>query len=269
MSRPTLPTHDTGGVLRPLGHVPPKILRNVSAAPMQAEVPQDQWVEFDLRNMNSPIDMMDQNGRGACNGFAAATALEWTRYLAGLTHVDLSPWMIYAILCGGIDRGSNIGDALDLLSKTGTCPYADVAYGTINPNRITPANRMKAVNYRIEIGSKLTNFDELMSAAQLRQPFNFSLHVGNRFNTLDKNGCIPIEPGQGNHAICGGLGAKKLPDGEWAILFQNSWSTAWGDDGYAWFRRANITRQTWFESYAVLAAIDSPDDPSNPPAVLV
>lgn len=264
----TLPIYIDNGISRPLGHIAPRDDHNVSNSFVSALIPESDWVEFDLREHKSPIKVKDQDGRGACNGFAAASSLEWARWLAGQSYQPLSAWFVYSILCNGIDRGSNIGDALTLLSTTGTCIESEVPYGTINPRNLTAENRKRAAQFRIEIGSKLRTFNDLMSATQLRRPFNFSLRAGGNFGQLDSHGCIPINPGVGNHAITGGLGAKKLPNGEWAILWQNSWSTSWGDEGFAWFRRANIERQSYFEAYEVAAPIDSENDPNNPPVLI-
>lgn len=262
-----------GGELRILGHVPPRKGRNVSSYPVGSIplVPEKDWVEFDLTEdsgFRAAVPVKDQDGKGACNGHAAVTSLEGARYLAGLTPVELSPWFVYAILCGGWDSGSNIGDALKLLSTKGTCPFGDVPYATINPNALTKSNYEEALNYRIEIGSPATTFAELMSLTQRFTLFNFSIRVGNGFNNLDSEGCPPFASGAGNHAITGGLGAKRMKNGRWKIKWQNSWTTKWGMDGYAWFHETHISRQSWFEAYGVTAPLDTPGDPNNPPMAI-
>lgn len=269
-----LPVINAGGMDRVLGHVPPKKRHNVSSAPYGSikPIPESECVEFDLREDASflaAVPMLDQGQRGACNGHGAVSSKQAARWLAGMTPVDLSPWFVYAILCNGVDQGSNIGEALKLLSKTGTCKFGSVPWGTINPRVLTAANYAEALNYRVEIGTPAKTFADLLTLAQLRIPFNFSIRVGANFNNLDSEGCPPVSPGPGNHAIYGGFAVKRMKNGKLAIGLQNSWRKAWGWDGYAWFHEGHIARQTWFEAYGVQAAVDTANDPSNPPKVLV
>lgn len=263
-----------GQMDRVLGHVPPKKRRNVSSSAYGSikPIPEKDWQEFDLRDDSSFTDavpILDQGRFGACNGHAASSSLEAARWLSGMTPVALSPWFVYAILCRGVDQGSNIGKALTHLSEKGTCRFGSVPWGTINPNALSRSSHTEALDYRVEIGSPAKTFADLMTLAQLRIQFNFSIFVGSDFNRLDSEGCSPARQGPGNHAIYGGLAAKRMANGKWKIGYQNSWRKTWGQDGYAWFHEGHIVRQTWFEAYGVQAAVDSANDPSNPPKVLV
>lgn len=258
-----LPVHpEAGGEPRVLGHVARQNApRLASAAP---SVPESKWVEFEYEDC--PVPVKDQDGKGACNGHAAATSLEFARWVAGLGFVELSPWFIYAILCNGADVGSNIGDALSLLGKTGTCPFPDVPYATINPRRLTDANRNDAARFRIEIGNHCPDFAAMMSETQLRRPGNFSICVGPNFNDLDADGVPGFWPGAGNHAVTFGLGAKRAKDGRWLIKARNSWSARWGLNGDFWVDARRVEDQLWFESYSVRAVQYDPKSPDNPPA---
>jgi len=200
-----------------------------------------------------------------CNGHAAATSLERSRESVGQKHVDLSAWMPYAIMCNGIDRGSNIGEALDLLSKTGTCKDGSFPYGVINPGRITTENRKEAVNYRIDVGGMLPSFADIMTAAQLGRSGNFSLRVGGNFDNLDADGVVGYSRGPGNHAITFLPVAKKTRSGFWVIKFQNSWTTRWGLDGYGWFGERHFDEQSYAEAYDIEVAMDAEDDDTNVP----
>ena len=203
-----------------------------------------------------------------CNGHAAASSLMAARFLSGQTPVKLSPWYVYAKLCGGIDAGSNIGDALRLLQSEGTCRFESVPYGTINPRRIPDQAEKEAAGFKIEIGRPLTTFAEMMSAAQLLRPFNFSIRVGGGFNNLDSDGCPPVAFGPGNHAVCGGLGAKRMRNGKWAFLWLNSWTPGWGDGGFAWVHEGHFVHQSYFEAYDIEAPYDLSGDPLNPPIAI-
>ena len=87
-----LPFHrDTMGNIRPLGLVPPlmgSILpTGTFAVPTIAE---NLWREFDLTTEPGfPLIVKDQNGKGACNGHATATAMELSRWLHGQPHVQI------------------------------------------------------------------------------------------------------------------------------------------------------------------------------------
>lgn len=265
---PALDTIEAAGETRILGHVPPVRPRMFAGVSAIRTIPESEWQEFDLRDdpaYRVAVPILDQNGKGACNGHAAASSLHCARYLAGQTPVKLSPWFVYSILCGGRDVGSNIGDALDLLSTKGTCRFESVPYATINPRVLTQSNYAEAARFKIEIGWKATTFAELMTLAQLRIPFNYSIRVGNSFNNLDSEGCPPVSPGPGNHAVFGGIAAKRMKNGKWKIGWDNSWKTMWGIDGSAWFREEHITYQSYFEAYGVVAPYDDPSDTTNPP----
>jgi hypothetical protein len=261
-----LPVHvDSTGHARPLGNKPtPHSFHVPVQSYVAGVVPESEWEEFEL---DTPAKVVSQNGFGACNGFAAATSLEIARWVAGMPHIDLSPWFVYAILCNGYDRGSNIGEALTLLTKQGTPPNADVPYGTINPNRLSKESHEAAKRFKIEIGAPLQTWEELCSATQRREPFNFSLRVGRNFDRLSKEGVCGVDPGAGNHAITGGLGMKRLANGEWAIKWQNSWDKTWGQDGFAWVVKAHWETQQYREAYSVRAVTLDTADNNQPPPV--
>jgi hypothetical protein len=253
---------DHTGEDRVLGQVPPPEGYRVHSGPPLLLLPEDQWQEFEI---DDPTEVKDQNGKGACNGHAAASSLELARWIAGQPNHPLSAWFIYAILCNGIDRGSNIGQALELLTATGTCLDGSVPYATINPRRLSAAARAEATRNRVEIGSMMTTFEELMTATQLRRPFNFSIRVGGGFDDLDADGCPRVSPGACNHAIAGGYGAKRGKDGRWLIKWKNSWATRWGLNGYAWIHAGHVKNARWFEAYCVAAATEDEGDDSTPP----
>lgn len=255
------PTPD--GEWRGLGNKPFTSGKMLAVMGDLPDLPVSEWQDFDLRP-NAPIKVKDQNGKGACNGHAAASSLEWARHISGQTYRPLSAWMVYATLCNGWDTGSSIADALDLLAKSGTCEESLMPWGVINPNKITSAAREDAIRFRIEIGYKLKDFKSLCIAAQLRQPFNFSVPVNGNFNSFDIYGRPLNHAGSHNHAVTGGMGMKKMPTGEWAILMQNSWSEKWGQQGYCWISEKNLGGWGW-DAYSVVATTV---DTQNIPPVL-
>ena len=266
----SLPVHiDTTGHIRPLGNHPTpegrKIKRKVGALDL---LPESEWVEFDEPD-SGPV--LDQNGYGACNGFAATDSLIDARYVAGLPYVALSPWYVYGTLCGGWDTGSTIDDALRHLRDVGTCQDSLVPYGTINPKRFTSEAHADAGRFRIEVGGLLDDeanrFAAIMTCVQRRKPCNFSVHAGMSFGSLDADGCPPAWPGMANHAVRTARGAKRCKDGQWAFKMKNSWSSQWGLSGYCWIKAANLTRQAGFSAYYVEAVTPDLTDNNQPPAV--
>lgn len=262
-----LPTHDDGtGEIRKLGHIPPPEGRKLFIpGPPLLQIDEKDWVEFEYDTSN--VDIKNQGNRGACNGHAAATSLEWARWLAGMSRESLSAWYVYAILCNGVDSGSNIGDALTLLSKQGTCLDSSVPYSTINPRALSAASKVEAGRFKLEIGSALASFNDMMMATQAGRPGNYSIRVGNSFNNLDSEGVPGYSSGYGNHAVTFGIGARKMKNGQWKIKWQNSWGSSWGQGGYAWVTARAIDGQPGFEAYCVEAPQDDPSDPLNPPAI--
>lgn len=229
------------------------------------DIPVSEWREYDLTTDAAyPIKIKDQNGRGACNGHAAASSLEIARWISGQHYEALSAWYVYAKLCNGWDTGSSIADALALLSREGTCEEPLVLYGVINPTMISAAAKANAANHKIEIGYALPDWKSLCIAAQLRQPFNFSLSVNGNFNTMDAFGRPQNHAGAHNHAVCGGMGMKRTATGEWLIKMQNSWGTKWGQNGYCWIGEKNVQGWGW-DAYSVVATTVDPTD--KPPAL--
>jgi hypothetical protein len=259
---------DHKGHIRPLGLVPPLPGASTPASSFTLPlVPEVQWVEFDLCSDPSyPLKVKDQDSRGACNGHASAEAMELARWLHGQPHVPLSGWFPYAILCNGWDRGSSIGEALDLIQSKGLAPESDVKYGIIDPAKLTKQAFADALEFRCEVGAPLETWEQLMSAVQLKLGgLNLSIRVANVTWDPDSEGVVPLCKGAGNHAISAGHGAKKLKSGKWAIKWQNHWTDEWGQGGYAWLTQDHWDMQTYREAWVIRTPIENPADNSMPP----
>lgn len=269
MDDTTLMGVDDGlGNIRPLGLIPGDP-RRMQAVPLMADtdlIPESEWVEFN--DWPAEIKIKDQNGRGACNGHAAATAIEVARFVAGMPHVPVSAWYIYAILCQGRDNGSMILDALNLTKEDGAAPESLVKYGIINPGLLTPEAHAAASRYKIEIGSRLTTAAQIGSAVQRKQSINLAVAVTGSFNRLDSDGVPGLSRGACNHAVHVGLGMKKSKAGKWLVLCSNSWTTQWGDSGFCWFPVDFLPTANYFEAYAVRAVVDDTADITRPPEII-
>jgi len=237
---------------------PEAVRGNVMAGP-PLEIPLAEIQAFDA--WPSVVKIKDQDGRGACNGHAAATAAELSRAMQGYAYVPLSAWWVYGRLVNGRDRGSNIMDALALCSKDGVAPESTVDYGDFS-GRYPDAAQSAASRFRIEIGKSLgQNWEAIVTAVALRRGVNLSVRAtGGWSGRLDASGCPPVGRGPCNHAVMVGAGLKRLPNGEWLIRMANSWNANWGDGGFCWLSRAHIESTSWFEAYEVTAVAADPQD---------
>jgi hypothetical protein len=203
------------GETRVLGSLPSDPRLVASLPPYTGEV----LPESELRDFNDfpykHIKIKDQDGFGACNGHAAATAAEMARFVQGMDHVPLSAWYVYAILCNGVDRGSNILQAYQLTSEKGVAPESSVNYGIINPRKLTADSHEAAGRFRVEIGETYQTWRQIVSAVMLREAMNLSVCVGRNYNNLDADGVVGVDRGPGNHAIAVGLGLKKTKKHGW------------------------------------------------------
>ena len=140
------------GETRILNLVPSPADRLVMVGAPGLTLPDSEIKDFDA--WPAPIAIKDQNGKGACNGHATATALEFARYQGGQPHVPLSAWFVYGRLTGGWDRGSNILEAFDLIQKEGCAPESLVEYKDFSGKYSADVSKA-ATRFRLEIGDKL------------------------------------------------------------------------------------------------------------------
>lgn len=224
-------------------------------------IPTSEIVDFD--SWPTDIKIKDQNGKGACNGHAAALSLEYARVMNGQPHVPLSAWYIYSILCNGVDQGSSISDAFKLVQE-GCAPEADVEYGLINPRKLDAKAKTNAVNYKMTVGAVLKTWPEIVSSVAQGKALNISICVGRTFNNIDDEGVPGVGRGPGNHAVgvMGGIKTSK----KWGRLVKmpNSWGTGWGQKGFCWLSQAHIEGGSWFEAYEVEQLIEDLTDNDNP-----
>lgn len=234
------------------------------AGPVGDVIPRSKLQAFDA--WPEEVGTKDQDGRGACNGHAAASSAEFSRAIQGLGYVPLSAWWVYGSLVKGWDRGSNIMDAL-LLCRQGVAPESTVKYGDFS-GRYSDEASAASKRFRIEIGSAVgQDFDAICSEVAKRRALNLAVRAtaGWSSGNLDADGCPP-EPAFGpcNHAVMVGGGLKKLANGEWAVRMLNSWGTRWGLNGFCWLRRGHIEKTSWFEAYSIRAVNEDPQDAAPP-----
>lgn len=253
-----IPAHQTpDGVERKLFSfaTPEPVLKAYSADFVIPDVPKSEWREFEYQTSWKTVE--NQGQYGACVGHGGDSVLQWARWLAGMGVRRLSPWYLYSLLCNGRDVGASPYAAMDWLKSQGTCSFDLVPWGTISPRLLTNAAHTDAKRFRVQRGPRLTSFDQLMSATQLGFPICGTVHADAGFMKFDKNGVAQNRPGSHNHCIVKGLGAKRLPNGEWAIKYENSWDVTYGLGGYGWGTRATFEGPD-AEEFAVATAYYDP-----------
>ena len=250
---------------RGMGRVVDRTRRKAAIPRFGIELPDSELSAFEDQ---VPLTIKNQNGYGSCNPHAAAAALEYARWVAGLDHIELDPWPMYADLCGGIDQGSMILDALAYATENGVAPKGICPYGTIHPGRVPQEARNQARRFRLEIGSAISSWREMVSAAMLRQSMNASLRASSAFDRLDAEGVPGATRGAGNHAIMLGGGLKFSTKHGWLIKGRNSWDELWGIQGCFWMAEKHWANQSYRECYVNKAPTDDPQD-DNPPVVVL
>ena len=254
---------DHCGARRVLGSIPSRpALKALVGAWDRELIPQAEWTEFD--EWPNSVKVKDQGNFGACNGHATASGGELVRYVAGMPHVDLSAWGVYAVLCNGFDRGSSIMDAFALIKDRGVPPDSTVPYGTINPRKIAASAWEQAKRFRMELGVRVTAQQQIMTAVQRREPLNLSICVGAGFDDLDAEGIARLGTGTDNHAVTIYGGAKRAKNGRWIVKMLNSWSPRWGLKGFCWLYLDSLARSRYFECYGLSSFVLDPTAPFVP-----
>lgn len=205
----------------------------------------------------------DQDGVGACAGYAAASALERSRARRGLVYVELSGDAIYAAVNGGRDQGSGLENNMVWLRDNGIPPAELVPRHEYRKNRIpakayTEGKRFKgfecyALRSELELASAIVGGFSVVIAC----------HAGNGGRSPD--GLIDWSNGVGNHSVvCDDV---RLRNGVFEFQIANSWGLRWGERGRGWLRWANHlsnpVKHHMF--YSVRSTIDDPQG-DNPPA---
>ncbi len=196
-------------------------------------IPRSQWQTVSLRGMIAEI--MDQDGQGACNAFAAVQSLHGCRAMEGLPFVQLSPGNLYGRINGGQDGGSSLGDALAALRDEGVCTAKTIGplhWDDSGRNPWPESWRDEATKFRILEAFDCPTFDHIASALQCGFFVDYGVFVGRNFEP-DSSGVIPrYRGGSGGHAMCGvGL---TLIDDVWHVETANSWGKDWGDAGFCY-----------------------------------
>jgi len=212
----------------------------------------------------------NQEDRGACNGFAAAQALQRALWLAGRDKEILSGEFLYSQMNGTPSRdvGSMLDDGMKLIKDVGAPPYKDRHRRKFKSSDFTPedfrdANERKAFEV-LGVDTELELAEGLAKGAV----GVVAVHANNSFMKLDKNGIAGGTNGPGNHAV--GVDDVKIINGELCFDMFNSWSTNYGDQGRAyltWDKHLKQPNQYHYFYLITAARTTNTDDIPEPQKV--
>lgn len=181
----------------------------------------------------------DQGVQESCVAWAVAYALVSANeaskrgWSVSSTVHHFSPAFIYNQINGGVDEGSKVTDALDLVIEQGVCtlnyfPYDQNDY-TTQPSEIqrAAASMYKAAS-REYVG--MTSMKKAISSGK---GVLIGIRVYPDFTNLSSSNDVydtVYGESEGTHLIC----LIGYDDNKNAFKFINSWGTSWGVGGYGW-----------------------------------
>lgn len=217
-------------------------------------IPRREWTTMDFRHLVPKI--LDQDGIGACNAFAAVQALHVIRKQVGLPFVELSAGNLYGQINGGVDRGSLLGDAVRALMDTGVCKASTVGHLAWRRTQWPSRWQDEARRFRILEAYDCPSFEHIASAILYGFPVDFGIFVGTRFKPDPHSGWLPdYVGGGGGHAMCG-VGLAYDDRRGWGIITANSWGEKWGRDGFCIVPESYFRRDGFTDAWAVRGVSD-------------
>jgi hypothetical protein len=221
---------------------------------------------YDRYQVNVPV--LDQNGLGACCGHSHTTGMEKARDSAGYTYQALSADSLYAQVNGGHDGGSDPADCITAMEQNGICLLSEVPDKWVLWQNIPASAKDNAKRFRIVAAGVYSckSFAEVVTADSLGFSTTFTINVGNNFGP-GSDGVVGFAPGFANHCVAGGE-AFRIQNGTPQYRSRNSWGTSWGQNGLFWIEAKHIDNQPGAECYAIMWALEDPQEPNPIPHTL-
>jgi hypothetical protein len=182
----------------------------------------------------------DQGNQGSCTAWATVYGVGsyYARLTAGKVYSDtdnLSPKFTYNQIAKGHCTCTSFLDNLYLLKTQGACPLTAMPYDPEEClNQPDSLQKSIAGNYKIKGWQKVDLHDLTLIKRAIveKKPLLFAIRVDDGFLSLT----VPYiwktrvgAMGEGHAMVITGF-----DDGKNAFRIMNSWSTAWGDKGFAW-----------------------------------
>lgn len=192
----------------------------------------------DLRTGCAPIE--DQGELGSCTSFAVGAAIRYARKRQGLSDFVTSHLFLYynSRKYKQVDSGAYIRDVMKSASKQGDCPESDWPYD-IPHFAVKPPLRcyQDALFDRVVAYKRVErSLDQLRGCLASGWPVVFGAMLYESFESsaVAQSGLVPLprmneDPLGGHCMLIVGYDTSKQH-----FIIRNSWSTSWGDQGYAY-----------------------------------
>jgi C1A family cysteine protease len=209
-----------------------------------------------MRNLPVKIDLRvkcpavyNQGALGSCTANALGAAFQFGQKKQAIPDFLPSRLFIYyneRVIINSVlsDSGAFIRDGIKTMNTQGVCNEKDWPY--IIPQFTTKppvALYKKAITNQVLSYMRLNNANmiQLQSCLSEGFPFVFGFTVFESFQTIGKNGIMPMpktdEQRLGGHAVM----AVGYDDAKKMFIVRNSWSKNWGDQGYFYMPYSYIT----------------------------
>lgn len=207
-----------------------------------------------------------QGGRGSCNGYAGAKALERARVKRGLRHIPLSGEGLYAQINGGRDGGSHLAAGMKAMTERGVPPESMVPHQEYLWNRISEEAREAMDRFKAVECYRTDTSDELESGLLAGFVGVVAVQASGSFNRLDENGSVYPSLGPGNHAVGVDDLRWNASRNEFEYNMFNSWGRRYGRDGRGWISWSRHLKST-NSVHSFFLIRSTTDDPQgqNPP----
>jgi len=184
----------------------------------------------------------NQGGQGSCTAWAVGYALksyqEKTEHRWNYTEDHLfSPAYIYNQINDGVDKGTTISRAMNLIIEQGVCSIATMPY-KVNDYRTKPnsVQRTEAAKYKASSYAQLSKSNlatGMKTQLSNGNPVVIGVDVYESFYNLTNNNPIYKNTSgdyKGRHAVC----VVGYDDSKQAFKFINSWGSNWCMGGYGY-----------------------------------
>lgn len=226
----------------------------------------------------------NQGNQQSCVAWAVAYALksyqerverQWSLSSTSGINADhvFSPSFIYNQINGGVDQGSNFGDAFHVLITQGAAPLSAMPY-TSSPFAAVPSSAKSAAQpFRVDTfrGVDPSNVQELKAQLAAGHPMVIAGRMYQQFISQGPNQVWSTANGPivGRHAMT----LVGYDDGRGAFKVINSWGNNWGSNGYGWISY-DLFGLVIDEAYLAVdlkgetvATVDVPADEWVPPTI--
>lgn len=221
-----------------------------------------------IREIFGPETVKDQDGRGACQGYASAKCIEECRELMGQEPVKLSGDFAYSLVNGGRDQGSQLVNGFKAASEVGYCPEdtPGLVRWEYRKARMPQAAFEAAKRFRGIEGYICETEQEFATAMALGFIGVVAVHVAGAYSQLDRYGVSRGGNGVGNHAVCCDDIVWDAQLGKFKYDSPNSWKRTWGDNGRCYYTFDQHFRQTIrIHKFYVFPTVTQDSEGKNPP----